>query len=534
MVTLVVIIFLLMITSEAQAAFKMAVVRADSVNVRSGPGTGNLKAGTVNKGDKLFVIKQSGDWQQVILFNGKSGWITKKYLAVLNKGVRFTVKPAAPASPVAAPGNGQTAVVIAENVNVRSGPGTTYQIVAVANKATRITVLNQNNGWSNIQLPDATKGWMATRFVDMRTDISRGGDTNQPPASQPPASQPPTAPVPANPAEPVAPQPANPPTIAPDPSQPLPGEIPTMPDQPLPAPKLLKMEATQLDAVNEVLVLTGETPINYTFTKLKNPDRLVIDIKNMDKSDVSDLLTDSFSYMSQVRVSQFSLSPMTVRIVVDLKRIPSYKAALSADNLSLTVSLTEPTIRGKTVMLDAGHGAHDPGAVGVTGLQEKVVNLDIAWRVQKLLADMGANVMMTRSDDTFIPLVQRAALANTANADIFVAIHTNSSTSSSQNGTSTYYYAPAANPALYTQLDQRLSMASKVQSQLAQSLGIRNIGTLQGNFAVLRETRMPSILVETAFLSNKSEEALLKTEDFRDKAAQAIARGLADYFANPV
>lgn len=520
-IALAALAFLMLVATEARAAFKVAVVRSDTVNVRSGPGTANSKIGMVNKGDRLFVIKESGDWRQVILSSGKTGWIYRPYLAVLNKGPVFPVKPGSrpkppPASgqtnppaqpPPAETGGGQSALVTGDKVNVRSGPGISYQIVAVAAKATRITAFSQSNGWYSVQLPDGTRGWMSATYVDTRPDVSRGGEQNPtPPTGEQPGTDQPGTDQPQNPA-------------------------PTVPPQ---APKLLKIEAVRMETGGEALVLTGEKALSYTLSKLKNPDRLVIDIANAEIGDLVDIVPDNLDYISQARVAQNSLEPKVVRVVVDLKKVPVYKAGLSKDNLTLTVSLSEPTIEGKTIVLDPGHGGYDPGAVGVTGLQEKGVNLDIALRVQKLLTDMGANVIMTRSDDTFIALSERAAIANNANADAFVAIHANSSTSASLGGTSTYYYAPSSNTALYSQLGQRSNLASKVQGQLIQNLGIRNIGTLQANFAVLRETKMPSILVETAFLSNKDEEALLKDDAFRDKTAQAIAQGLVDYFTNPV
>ena len=509
---------------------KVAMVKAASVNVRSGPGTDYAKIGSVDKGDKLIVIKVTGDWRQVILADGKPGWINSSYLALLQTKPRFTLKTAAakPAQPSAVTfavnGDGQTGVVVADKVNVRSGPGTVYKIVAVAAKATRVSAFTEKDGWSGVKLPDGTKGWMASRYVDFRSETaSRGGEQGtQPPTTGQPATNQPPASNPSPSSSPVV-SPANPPV---DSTVYLP--------QTQPATKLLKLEPVESDTGSEAIAITGDSAISYTVTRMKDPERLVIDIRNADKGDIAELIPVNQEYLSQVRVSQFSLNPMTVRIVADLSKVYAYKLALSADKHILTVSFSEPTIRGKTIVVDAGHGGYDPGAKGVTGLEEKKVNLDIALKVQKLLTDMGANVIMTRSDDTFIPLSQRATIANNAYADVFVSIHSNSSTSPSLGGTSTYYYAPGSNALLYSQLAQRSSLAEKVQYQLAQNLGIRNIGTLTANFAVLRETTMPSILAEIAFLSNKSEEALLKDDAFRDKAAQAIAQGLVEYFASPM
>ena len=177
------------------------------------------------------------------------------------------------------------------------------------------------------------------------------------------------------------------------------------------------------------------------------------------------------------------------------------------------------SLAGKVIAIDPGHGGSDPGAVGVTGLQEKIVNLEVSLRVASKLRSLGANVVMTRDTDVFIPLAQRVAIAEAARAHVFISVHSNAHPSSQIGGTETYYYSSASR-----------GLASHMQHQLVGALGLRNIGAKAGNFLVIRQTSMPSVLLELGFLSNAHEESLLRTDKFHQNAADAIVRALLDYF----
>ncbi|NPV90037.1 MAG: N-acetylmuramoyl-L-alanine amidase [Firmicutes bacterium] len=203
------------------------------------------------------------------------------------------------------------------------------------------------------------------------------------------------------------------------------------------------------------------------------------------------------------------------------------------------VTKCSASLAGKLIVIDPGHGGVDSGAVGRTGLKEKEVNLDIAQRLGKLLREQGARVVLTRETDVFIPLYDRPALANRLHADLFLSVHADSTSKSDINGTSTYYYR-SPEPSRQGIFDRSITLAKDVQKSLISGLSITDRGVKKSpgiGFAVLRESLMPSILVETAFLSNSSDEAKLKSPDFRQSTAVFIARGLTDYFkslASPV
>lgn len=189
----------------------------------------------------------------------------------------------------------------------------------------------------------------------------------------------------------------------------------------------------------------------------------------------------------------------------------------------------DPEPQPRVVVLDAGHGGYDPGALGGT-LKEKNVNLQITLKVGEILKQNGITVVNTRSDDQFIDLLDRSSLANNLNASLFVAIHNNASYVSSLSGTETYFYAPASDPDLYAQRTERQNLAASIQSALVSQIQRKNLGVKEANFSVLRNTMMPSALVEVAFISNPGEESLLQSEDFINRAAAGIANGIMAYF----
>jgi N-acetylmuramoyl-L-alanine amidase len=152
---------------------------------------------------------------------------------------------------------------------------------------------------------------------------------------------------------------------------------------------------------------------------------------------------------------------------------------------------------------------------------EKDVALDVALRAAKLLRAAGATVLLTRCDDTFIPMNDRPALANTRHADIFVAIHCNSTPKpNTASGTQTYFNTPQSAP-----------LADCMQRELVKGLALPNGGVRTAGYLVIRKSLMPAVLLELAFINNLREEALLATPDFRETAAEAVVNGIRRYAA---
>jgi N-acetylmuramoyl-L-alanine amidase len=234
-----------------------------------------------------------------------------------------------------------------------------------------------------------------------------------------------------------------------------------------------------------------------------------------------------------------------------------------------------PTADGETLMralglkinrivIDAGHGGHDSGTLGVGGIEEKDVVLDVALRLGKLLHDrLGAEIVYTRADDTFIPLETRTAIANKAQADLFISVHANSSQDADARGVEVYYLNFTSDPdamrvasrenavsnesvhdlsdlvkkiALKDKIDESKELATDVDASLYAGLergnpGLKNRGVKKAPFVVLIGANMPSILAEISFVTNPEDAAQLERPEYRERVAESLYGGVARYAA---
>ncbi|MCX5633575.1 MAG: N-acetylmuramoyl-L-alanine amidase [Phycisphaerae bacterium] len=177
-------------------------------------------------------------------------------------------------------------------------------------------------------------------------------------------------------------------------------------------------------------------------------------------------------------------------------------------------------LSGKTVVIDAGHGGKDPGATSTYGYEEKTVNLDVALQIAQILRDKGLKVVMTRNNDEFIELEERADIANRNWADIFVSIHSDSSAKSSNKGFTLYIRrnGSSASASLANAIDRRMAKTD-----------INGNGVSRADYRVLTHTSCPAVLVELGYLSNYWEAKQLKNKDKQRQLAQAITDGIIDY-----
>ncbi|MGA7906030.1 MAG: N-acetylmuramoyl-L-alanine amidase [Candidatus Sulfotelmatobacter sp.] len=244
------------------------------------------------------------------------------------------------------------------------------------------------------------------------------------------------------------------------------------------------------------------------------------------------------------------------------------------DDEDLDVHEAQPTARGDRsliralglkigkIVIDAGHGGHDTGTIGPNGLEEKDLVLEVARRLGKLLETrLGAEVVYTRRDDTFVPLETRTAIANQARADLFISIHANSSHDAAARGVETYYLNFTSSPdalevaarenavseksiyelqdlvkkiALKEKIEESREFAADVQQSLHSALAvksptIRDRGVKKAPFIVLIGANMPSILAEISFVSNPTDARRLETGEYRQRIADSLYRGIAKY-----
>lgn len=285
----------------------------------------------------------------------------------------------------------------------------------------------------------------------------------------------------------------------------------------------------------------------YKVFTFSDPFRIIIDVKGERRAEFS-------------RPQETVIAPLPA---------PSIKPPLPAPVIKPEREEEKPKIPARPVIgkirrivVDAGHGGHDPGASGAGGTKEKDVVLEIALKLARhLREDLGLDVVLTRSTDVFLELQERTAIANQVGADLFVSVHANASLNRGASGIETYYLNLAKTEkaaqlaakengtslekvsllqavlfdlmANYKLNDSAL-LAEEVQKSLhrkvgGQYAGVKNLGVKQGPFYVLVGATMPSILVETAFLSNEKEEQHLTDPRYQEKTAEGIAEGIRNY-----
>lgn len=177
------------------------------------------------------------------------------------------------------------------------------------------------------------------------------------------------------------------------------------------------------------------------------------------------------------------------------------------------------------IVLDAGHGGKDQGASGGNAI-EKEITLAITRKTEKILKDAGYKVKMTREDDTFVELTERAEYANRKDAKVFVSIHCNSSEEGEGNGIETFYSEQKG--------EDGMKLAQLIQENLIMQTEARDREVKTADYTVIVRTKMPAVLVETGFLSNDTERALLGQEEYQNKLAKGIADGIINYLKQSI
>ncbi len=359
-------------------------------------------------------------------------------------------------------------------------------------------------------------------------------------------------------------------------------------------------------ADSSTVVLDLEDQVQYEAHRLAGPDRIYFDLR--DTQLAPELLGKAIevgdAFVSRIRMAQpvpgmtrvvletkanstfsVSLEPNPYRLVVEVRKIGAtpkgavnlFPNAVEAEKNKLAIVIPPPTkedlqLRARVpkmrIVVDAGHGGWDLGTVGRRGLLEKDLVLEISQRLGKLLESrLGMEVVYTRQDDNYIPLDERASIANQAQADLFVSVHANYSDLPSARGVETYYAnffsAPGSKEAgskdvdthatangakspvpvtlspadLHERIEQSRRLAASVQRSLygtlsIQNPGLRDRGIKEAGFVVLTESAMPGILAEVSFVSSPTDEQKLRSDGYREQIAEALYKGIARYAAS--
>ncbi|WP_110928480.1 N-acetylmuramoyl-L-alanine amidase [Bacillus massiliglaciei] len=472
---------------QAEAAAKEAKAAADSLIIREKASTNSKRLGAIPKGKRITIISEKNSWMKV-RYGKQIGWVSAKYLQ-------------------------ETAYVNVPTLILRKTSSANSSQLTALSKGTALDVTSSKGNWLKVYVPSKNKtGWVSKAYISYikPSEANQDGAQN----AQSPSGNYYVMASSLNIRKSASSE-SNIVTKAPKGT----------------AVTVLKQSGNWA----QVMTPSGKTGwasmVYLSKTKPSGTVSASVDapaVQTADSGQTYYVITDILN----IRKSNSTSAAIVTKAqrgtaVTSVQRSGNWIQVKTASGktgwaFSQYLSSKQMTngLQGKTVILDAGHGGRDSGAVGVYN-KEKDLTLRTAKKLESKLKASGVKVIMTRSGDTYPNLSERVAVSKKYKADVFISIHNNSSTAKSAKGIDTFYWN--------TYADER-ELAGLIQKNVIRETGLTNRGIKPGNFHVIRQNEIPAILVELGYISNPIEERTIASNTFQNKAATGIYNGLNEYF----
>ncbi|WJE14493.1 N-acetylmuramoyl-L-alanine amidase [Halobacillus sp. ACCC02827] len=471
-----------------------AVIQTDNMNVRSGPGTNHDSIGKVHTNESYTIVDKKGDWLK-IKWNGKTGWVA----AWLTKVKTDSASP-----------GGTVYTTKYDYLRIRSDAGLNGTIKGHLMKGDQVQAQDKTGKWVLIT-HSGIKGWVHSDYLTTKSVKKESSSTTGSNSSD----------------------------------QTVKGKVKVGTDVlnvrsqgSLQGKVLTQIQRGQTyEYIGEqnrwIHIKWGNGKTGWVAGWLVNK----VEDNSSTKADTSITLSyngtnirsgpstndkilgrahkgDQFQVLSKEgQWYKISYSGKTAYVA-------GWIVEESGKGSQTATPVSSGSLNGKTIMIDAGHGGRDPGAIGRNNSLEKNLTLSTAQKLKNQLESKGAKVLMTRTKDEYISLSIRSYYAKRSDADAFVSLHLNSAPSGvTARGINTFYYH-----------SKDKGLATSVQNSVVDFTGLNNRGILNGNFHVLRENNKPAVLVELGFISDAREEQTVRTNQYQEKASQGITQGLINYF----
>ncbi|MCH7321705.1 SH3 domain-containing protein [Solibacillus sp. MA9] len=507
-------IFTLPISKEpAHAEGEQLYVNAEILYLREGPGLSYPILETLKDGTAVTSLGKDGDWQKVRVGN-QEGFVASWLVESAKKSSAAT--------------NQKTVVARVNTLNLRAEPSLSAAVLAKISSGTESTFLQQKGDWIQVQF-DGMTGWVfgdyvtikeATVLQDPSTDANDDSEVKNIQSSE-----------------------NDPNTFTINVSA---VNIRKKPD--LTAKKLkLATKNEQFTVVSrdhnwvQIEYEEGKKGWIYSFYGTFTKQKTTTKQKETTRSEESvTIIYNGTNLREQPTTSSNVVARVDAGTTYKIIETEGewYKIALNDDNTAYVADWVvtndqgtekpisankekrkKGTLKGLTLVVDAGHGGNDRGTTGVRNTDEKDITILTAELLRSKLQAAGANVIMTRESDVYVDLRKRVAVSHQSNADAFISIHYDALEDSSVHGFTTYY----------TNSYQQ-ELAEYINAGIAEKISLKDRGARFGNYLVLRENRQPSVLLELGYLSNPTEERTITTDYFREQATLGIYQGLLDYF----
>lgn len=307
---------------------------------------------------------------------------------------------------------------------------------------------------------------------------------------------------------------------------------------PGPSPLIRMIQAAQFDENTVYVIVEPNEALSYEYASIIGRNKFILEFTKA-RPGAKKIVTPSVPAAAEVEApetAEVSEVPSEVPAEAPPEVMPTVEAPPTMELITketvITVEAKRPVkkerqveisnlplpLQDETIVIDPGHGGRDPGYVGKTGIFEKFLNLKIALKLRKFLADAGAKVIMTRTKDVSTRDSKIVKIANGRSADIFVAIHLNCYASPRVGGCETFYFTP-----------QSKIFAKIMQKNVSRTIRLKNRGIKKVTYYVVHHTKMPSVLVESAYLTNPREEKLMLDPQFQSRVAYGMYKGIKEY-----
>ncbi|MCK7607579.1 N-acetylmuramoyl-L-alanine amidase [Geobacillus stearothermophilus] len=418
---------------ETEETKRLAVVTADRVNVRQGPGVPYRPVASVHRGDVYRLVDVKDGWLKIEWEKNRTGWLAARYVALAK----------------------ETAVVQEDRLRLRQEPSRDGRIIGHLAQGETVLVIGEEGGWKQVVTEDAI-GWVAASYLAPAEARSISQQTG---------------------------------TVAAD-------SLNVRAEPSLHAPRIGRLVR------GEEVDIVEKKPGWYKIASSTGLDGWV-----------------SSAYV-QVKDGQANEKEAEVPQSADRSLL---SAIAPSDSRLYVDSWTRGPVQalaGKTIVLDPGHGGKDGGAQSVAGVKEKELTLGTARLLKNKLQSYGARVVLTRSGDEYVPLSARVAAARLYQADAFISLHYDSAADPDASGITIYYYDRFAD----------YELAQSFQGLFRQLSALPFRGIAFGDYYVLRENEKPSVLLELGYLSNRSDAAVVATNGYQEAVTTAIVNAMRHYF----
>ncbi|MFE8696839.1 SH3 domain-containing protein [Cytobacillus sp. FJAT-53684] len=487
-------------TTASISADNHAAVTVDGLRVRKGPGTNYQVIGTINKGNDFTVLSTSGDWVQLDTSYGV-GWVSSEYVQFKkNSTTRNNTSNS----------NGR---ITSNSLNIRSTPSLDGSIIGKLGAGDTVKILSQKNGWTEISY-SGNQAWISSQYVEVEKAHS---DTNEskPSGNKKEAG---TGTVTATSLTVRSSGSLNGKAI---------GSISM--GQSFPIIEIVnnwakieykkgnfgwvaswylnKAEQSGLESSKQTVKNSKITIIHNGSNIRKSANASSAVVQRADQGAMFDVISIQNDWY-EIRLANGESGYIAGWIV-------------SVNGLAPIVDKpgSSKSLKNKTIVIDPGHGGRDNGTTGASGTIEKTVTLRTAQLLYSKLKATGANVILTRNNDTYVPLSSRVYAAQHQNADAFISIHYDSITDRSVRGMTTYYYHA-----------NQKSLAADVHTSVASNSSLKDRDYRFGDYYVLRENKRNAILLELGYLSNPTEEMLVTSDQYQEMVTTGIYQGLVKHF----